>query len=629
MGKSALAVRWAHEVAEFFPDGQLYINLRGFDHASAPLPPAQAISEFLGALQVPAERVPPSPEAQASLYRSMLAGKRMLVILDNARDSDQVRSLLPASAACAVVITSRNVLRGLAATHGSVQLGLPEFTNEEARELLAARMPGIIKDPEATAELIKLCGRLPLALAIVTARSQGQHFSGLADLTAQLRGPLRLDALSSETVSIRDMFSWSYRNLTTGAARLFGLLGMHRGPDISLPAAASLAGTSRRLAGTLLAELTGAHLLAEHSPGRYAFHDLLRSYAAEQAQANVSAGEREAAVRRALDFYVHTAHAAARRLNQARDPITLAPARSGSTPESIGDRERALAWFRAEYQVLLGIIETAAAAGSVAYAWQIPWCLVNFFDHEGRWHDWVATHRIARTASRQAGDRFGQAHTSQNLGIAYSHLQCYDDAHSALRQALGLYHELGYPAGEARCHLDIGRVFEVQRHYQSALDEARRALGLYRTLGHQAGTARALNAVGWYCSHLGDAAQAVTHCEQALAIHQASGNRLGQAATWDSLGHAHSQLGHHRQAVSCYGQALRLLGEDERTYQRASVLRELGNTHRAAGDHMAAGEAWSEASAILDGLHHPDARGVHALMHELTEQTTSPPMRSR
>jgi tetratricopeptide (TPR) repeat protein len=621
-GKSALAIRWAHEAAAHFPDGQLYVNLRGFDQASTPVPAAHAIREFLDAFGLPAERIPPSPEAQALLYRSLMADKRVLVILDNARDSDQVRALLPASSACVVLATSRNALAGLAATHGSLGLTLTEFSESEARELLAARLPRTVGEPEATAEVIELCGRLPLALAIVAARTRCQPALTIANLAAELRGPpVRLDALTAgeagQVVSVREVFSWSCRSLTPGALRLFRLMALHPGPDISIPAAAGLAGLPGRQARGLLQELTGSHLLAEHTLCRYTYHDLLRSYAAEQVRVSVPDAEARAALRRAFDFYLRTAYCAASRLNRARDPVELAPAAAGVTPADIGDREQALAWFRAEYRVLLGLIETAAKTGFSTPAWQIPWCLVNFFDHEGRWHDWAATHQLALAAAQRLGEQPGQAHTRQNLAIAYSHLQRHDDAHAELRQALRLYHELGNVTAEARCRLDIARTFELQGKHGPALAQARLALDLYQTLSHRVGIARSLNAVGWYCSHLGDFAEAVACCERALAIHRESGNRLGQAATWDSLGHAHTQLNHHPYAVSCYQEALRLLGEDERTYQRANVLRGLGSTYRASGDQAAANRAWREAKAIFDELRHPEADLVQAMLDQV------------
>jgi tetratricopeptide (TPR) repeat protein len=622
VGKSALAIHWAHEAADHFPDGQLYIDLRGFDHDGTPLSAPHAIREFLDAFGVPVERIPPSPEAQGHLYRSMLADKRVLIILDNALDSDQVRALLPASSAVVVLVTSRNALAGLAATHGALGLTLNELSEAEARAMLAARLRRVVAEPEATSDVIELCGRLPLALAIVAARAQGRRDLAIADLAAELRGPAQLDALSAsdgeeEIVSVREVFSWSCRSLTPEALRLFWLLALHPGPDISVPAAAILAGVPAPVAHALLQELTASHLLAENTPARHAFHDLLRSYAGEQVRANVSDADRWAALHRAFDFYLRTAHSAAAKMNRARDPIALPPAAAGVTPDEIGDREQALAWFRAEYKVLLGLVQAASETGFSTAAWQIPWCLVNFFDHEGRWHDWAATHQIALAAAQHHDDKPGQAHTRQNLAIAYSHLQRHDDAHAELRQAQRLYHEVGNPAAEARCRLDMARAFELQGQNRRALAEARLALGRYRELGHRVGVARSLNAIGWYCSHLGDPAEAIESCEQALAIHQETGNRLGQAATWDSLGHAHSQLGHYHQAMSCYQEALRLLGEDERTYQRASVLRNLGTTYRASGDPVAAGRAWHEAMAIFYELNHPEADLVQALLDQL------------
>ncbi|HLN71171.1 MAG TPA: BTAD domain-containing putative transcriptional regulator, partial [Streptosporangiaceae bacterium] len=313
VGKTSLALHFAHQVAERFPDGQLYVNLRGFDPAGPPMAPVEAIRLFLDALAVPAARIPAGLDAQAGLYRSLLAGQRMLVLLDNARDVDQVRPLLPAGPGCLVIVTSRSQLTSLVAAEGAAPLTLGVLTEAEARELLSRCLgpERVAGEPSAASEVIQLCARLPLALSIAAARTASQPGLSLAALTADLRDARgRLDALDAghAAANVRAVLSWSYDQLDAPAARLFRLLGLHPGPDISAAAAASLAALPLDEGRRRLGELTRAHLLAEHPGGRFWCHDLLRAYAAELTQSADSEAERRAATGRMLDHYLHTAH---------------------------------------------------------------------------------------------------------------------------------------------------------------------------------------------------------------------------------------------------------------------------------------------------------------------------------
>jgi transcriptional regulator with XRE-family HTH domain len=375
VGKTALALHWAHQVAGRFPDGQLYVNLRGFDPSGAPAAPEAAIRGFLDALSVPPERIPASAEAQAGLYRSLLSGKRILIVLDNARDEQQVRPLLPASRAGLVIVTSRNQLAGLAAADGARLLSLDVLTRGEALQLLTARLePGrAAAEPGAVAEIAGLCACLPLALAVAAARAAARPGFLLAPLAEELRDSAnRLDALDADdpAASVRAVFSWSYQQLSDASARMFRLLGLHPGPDISVPAAASLAGSADADVRRLLRRLARAHLIAEHVPGRYAFHDLLRAYAAEQAHQTGSQAERDAAVGRVLDHYLHTAARAAFLLDPSKEPVALTPPQPGATAGQPADYAQALAWFEAERQVLLAAITLAARSGFDAHAWE-------------------------------------------------------------------------------------------------------------------------------------------------------------------------------------------------------------------------------------------------------------------
>ncbi len=384
VGKTALALHWAHRVAERFPDGQLYADLRGFDSSGAHAEPGEAIRSFLDALGVGAERVPARLDAQAALYRSLLVGKRVLVVLDNARDAGQVRPLLPGSPLCFTVVTSRDQLAGLSAAEGAHLLMLNVLRMEEAQKLLARRLGAAraAAQPEAIREIARLCAGLPLALSIAAARLNTRPAFALSAVAAELRNAeSRLDALDAgdAKVNVRAVFSWSYRLLSPPAARMFRLIGLHPGPDITAPAAASLAGIPGEQARAALGELAHAFLLAEHVPGRFACHDLLRAYGAEQARGTDGNRECRAAVRRMLDHYLHTGNAAARLLQPADDTVTSPEPLAAVTPKDIRSYPQAMAWFEAEHQVLMAAIVEAGEAQLDAYAWQLAWCLAPFF----------------------------------------------------------------------------------------------------------------------------------------------------------------------------------------------------------------------------------------------------------
>lgn len=389
VGKTALAIHFGHQVAEGFPDGQLYVNLRGFGPSGSPMTSEHAVRGFLDALGVPAERIPARLEDQSALYRSLLAGRRVLVVLDNALDEHQIRPLLPGSAGCLGIVTSRRTLAGLVAIEGAQYVNLDVLTADESWQLLTRRIGTrrVAAQREAAAGLIDLCAGLPLALAIAAARAAVSPASLLTSLVAQVRGTdNRLDALedTDQLASIRAVFSWSYHDLSPAAARLFRLLSLHPGPDISASCAASLGGLSRRATRQVLKELTGVSLLTEHAPGRYACHDLMRAYAAEKARQSELVGERAAATGRVLDHYLHTAHRAALLLNPSRQPIELNPPLPGTQVEDFGSHRQAMDWFTAEHQALVALAGHAAASGSDDRAWQLPWALETFLDSRGQ-----------------------------------------------------------------------------------------------------------------------------------------------------------------------------------------------------------------------------------------------------
>jgi tetratricopeptide (TPR) repeat protein/transcriptional regulator with XRE-family HTH domain len=609
IGKTALAVHWAHRVADRFPDGQLYVNLRGFDPTDSPVEPAAAVRGLLDALGVRPERVPAGTEAQYALYRSMLAGRRMLILLDNARDAEQVRPLLPGTAGTLALITSRDRLTPLVATEGARPFDLDTLSTVEARELLAGRLGAarVAAEPEAVDAIIEGCARLPLALAIAAARAVQSRLP-LAALAADLHDTRRrLDTLDGGDPGsrVRAVLSWSYTTLSPPAARLFRLLGMHLGPDISAAAAASLAGSPPAEVRPLLAELTRASLISEPTPGRYTWHDLLRAYASELAGADPEP-ERRAAQTRLLDHYTHTAHAADKHLDPARDPLPLAPAQPGATPEEPADQKQALAWFSAEHAALLAAVELAATAGFDTHTWQLAWSLASFFTRRGHWHDLIATQHAAVDAARSA-DPITQARTHRHLAFAYSRLRRFEDAQTQLRHALDLSTQAGDLVGSATAHRHLTVIYERQARHSEALDHARQALDLSRAAGHRHGQAHGLNSVGYNYARLGDYRQALTHCQQALTLFQELDNRVGQAATWDSLGYVHRGLGHHALSIVCHQHALDLYRDLGDRYYEAATLTRLGDTHHAAGDPGSAETAWKQALAILDELDHPDA----------------------
>jgi tetratricopeptide (TPR) repeat protein len=615
VGKTTLALRWAHQVAARFPHGQLYTDLRGFDPSRTPVTSDEVVRGFLTALGVPHEAIPASPQARVGLYRSILADRGVLVVLDNARDAAQVRPLIPSGPGCLVVVTSRDRLTGLVTSDGANVLRLDVLTEAEAGELLAGRLGAdrLAAEPAAVADLIRLCAGLPLALSIAAAHAAANPSLPLAAQAADLR-QARLDALATgdTATDVRAVFSWSYANLGPLAARMFRLTGVHPGPDLSDAAAASLAAVPLRDARGALSELAGAHLVVQHSPGRFAGHDLLRAYAAEQAEASEDDTRRQAAVHRVLDHYLHTAYAADQLLDPLREPITRTGPAAGVTAERIASYEQALAWFQAEHRVLRAAATLAARSGSGRHAWQLAWAQATFFKRHGDWHEWAAVEHIALAAAAGAGDTVGQAHACFDLGRAALRLGTYPGALAHLRRALELFAALDDRVGQAYSHIELGRTFRALGSIGTAIDHASQALVLAEDGGHQVVWAGALNNIGYYHAHLRDYEQALARCQQALSVFRELGCRSGEAQTLDSVGYAYHLLGQHDKAIGCFSQALELLRELGSRSDQATLLTHLGDVLSAAGDDGPAREAWQQALGILDELRHPDADLVRA-----------------
>ena len=620
IGKSALALQWAHRAADRFPDGQLYVNLRGYDPVGPPLDPLSAVRGFLESLGTAADAMPREPHAQVALYRSLLSGRRVLVVLDNVHDGEQARPLLPGTAGVMALITSRDELTGLAAGEGAARMPLALLGAAESRRLLAGHVGAdrIVRHAETADELVELCAHLPLALSIIGARAAGHPDLPLETLVSQLRDARgRLDALCAGESSsdLRAILSCSYQNLSQPAARMFRLLGLHPGPDISAAAAASLAAVPVTAVTRLLNELTRTHLITEHAPGRYTFHDLLRAYAAEQALRHDSADDRRAALHRMLDHYLHTAYAAALLQEPPRDPLVLPTVVAGVVPEDAADDAAAAAWFAGEHSVLLGCVALAAQSGHVTHAWQLAWTLMTAFSRRGRCDDLSIALRLVMDAGYRANDLTAQAYAHRFLGRVRGLLGLHDEAYDHLQHALDLFERLGDLPGQAAAHIGLAREHELRAEPGPAVEHATQALKLQREMGNRIGEANGLNNLAWCYVGLGNYAQALDCCRQALALQQAIGFRPGEAGTWDTLGYVHHHLDQYAEAASCYDRALHLQHQLDDRYEQAGTLGRLGDTYAAAGDTPLAHGCWYQALAILEELHHPDAQQLHARLN--------------
>jgi tetratricopeptide (TPR) repeat protein len=572
---------------------------------------------------VPPARVPNSPEALFGLYRSLLSGRRLLIVLDNARDVNHVRPLLPGSPGCLALVTSRHRLVGLLAADGARSLILDVLLAAQSRDVLRERLGAarVAGEPEAVESIVARCGGLPLALSIAAARAAIRPEFPLAVLATQLQESAQvLDMLRGDddpATDLRAVFSWSYRALSPTAADLFRLLGLLAGPDIGVAAAASLAGLPVSQAGQVLAELVGASLVTEAKPGRYALHDLLRAYAADLAPAAHAPEERNAALRRLLDHYLHTAHAGAVALHPPFSPIDLPTPAPGAVRHDLYTASEAHAWFDQERATLLAVVPQAARHGFEGHAWRLAWTLSGDLDRSGNWTDRLVSQQTALVAATRAADRVGQAHCHRDLGMAYLRLGQDREAAEHLHRALDMFGAAGDPGGEAHAHVNLSQLTERAGDLHAALEHSRRARERFRRAGNRAGQAYGLNMIGWKLALLGDHEQAITHCEQALDLIVAAGDTQGEADTWDSLGYAHHHLGRHHRAIECYRRAIDLFDHVGDRYGRALSDINLGDAYRAVGDDAAAQAVLRRALATLEDLGHPDATQVRADLRQI------------
>ncbi|GAA2709036.1 AfsR/SARP family transcriptional regulator [Actinoplanes palleronii] len=621
VGKTTLAVHWAHRVRTRFPDGQLYVNLRGFDPVAPPVTPSDALRVLLDGLGVAPQRIPFRLDAQAGLYRSLLTGKRMLILLDNAHDAEQVRPLLPATPGSLAVITSRNQLTGLVAIDGADVLALDVLSPAEAREMLAGRVGAdrVAAEPEAADEIVKRCAGLPLALSVAGARAAADPRLALADLAAELRDS-ELDALTvgDAASDVRAVFSSSYRILDAGAQRLIRLLGIHPGPDITVPAAASLAGGTLAEAGRDLQELCRAAFVTETEPGRYTMHDLVRAYAVEMAGRDDAEPDRQAAVVRTTDHYLHTVCAAAHLLVPHGDRSDPGEPDSGVRPEALTDSTAAKAWFAQEQAVLLGVFRAAAAAGLDRQVTEFAWALARFFDLRSRYHDMAATQRVALAAAERLDDLARQARAHRLIGLAASREARYDEARDHLTRALEMNRELGDHVAQGHTAMTLGQLHARTGSYELALAHAEAAYAAFQAGGQRYGQANALNSVGWYHAQLGHYDQTLIHCTRAVELARELGDTRSAAAAWDSLAYAHLRRDDRRQAADCYRRAVELFAEHGDHYFEADTLLHLADAldpHEQTGEAIAAAE---RALELLEALGHADAARAREKLQALT-----------
>ncbi|MGW2821021.1 AfsR/SARP family transcriptional regulator [Streptomyces sp. NPDC001443] len=629
-GKTTLVVHWAHRVAHRFPDGSLYVNLRGHDPTGSRMDPREALEGFLVAVGVASQAVPEGLDARAALYRSVLAGQRLLIVLDNAADTEQVEPLLPAVPGCLVVVSSRNRLSGLIARHGAHPLPLGVLSAGESLELLARRLGAarIDAEPEAARDIIDLCARLPLALSIVAARAALYPGFRLADIATELRKDHgSLDAFSGGDLGtdVRAVFSWSYQALSPQASRLFRRLALHPGPDITRAAAAALVGTPLRQVHAPLTELTGASLLTERAPGRFVFHDLLRTYATERMRAESSKPVCSAALLRLHDHFLFTVHNAAAVLDRFRETMPLPPVDADAAPLEFSDRAQAAAWLRTERHVLRAIVGHAAAHGFHTHAWLTAAALDVYFNRLGYWHDLLEIETTALESARAAGSVTGQAYALCGLGGAHSQLDHPDQALRHLEEALELFRSVGHAMGQALTHRGLAYLSNRTDRPRAALDHYAQAIELYRSEDNASGTAGVLNQVAWTCILIGEAEMAVQCCEEAILHCKELGDRYGEASTRDTLGYALYHLARHPEAIACFQRSQRLFHEIGDRYLESDVLRHLAAAHLAADDRDAARAALTAALALLEEGDHAAADQVRQELYELDEPETGVP----
>jgi tetratricopeptide (TPR) repeat protein/transcriptional regulator with XRE-family HTH domain len=602
VGKTALAVHWSHQVRGWFPDGQLYANLRGYD-PDQPVSPADVLARFLTALGVAGPEIPHELDERAARYRSELAGRRMLIVLDNAAAVAQVRPLLPGGS-CLVVVTSRDSLAGLVAVDGARRLDLDLLTHDESITLLHRLIgPRVEAEPPAAATLADQCARLPLALRVAAERAAANPTTSLAELVVELRDhQRRLDLLGGGDdpyAAVTAVFSWSVRHLPADAARIFRLLGLPPGPDIDRHATAALAGTSLEHTDRTLALLTRAHLVHIAGAGRYGMHDLLRAYAAHLAAAQDGERQRRSALERMFDYYSAAAATAVDTLYPAeahRRPKIPTPA--PATPV-LSDPDAARAWLDAERPALVAVTVHTAAHGWLQHTTRLSHILYRYLQGGGHYFEALAIHGHARRAGEASRDLAEQAHALRYLGATYVQLGQYGPATDHHHRALELFRQTGDHLGEALTLGSVGIVEQRLGRYSSAADYHRQALARFRHAGDLPGQAVALTGLGVVEQRQGRYRGAADYHQQALALFQKLGDAYGEAHALNGLGGAEARQERHASAAGYYQRALTLFRKLGSREGEAHALDSLGTVHIRLDQPEQASERLQEALGLF------------------------------
>ncbi|MFD6140284.1 BTAD domain-containing putative transcriptional regulator [Promicromonospora sp. NPDC060271] len=604
VGKTALAGAWARSAADRFPDGQIWLDLRG-SRPGAVLSVDGALRHLLASLGEPAPRTPDTLEERVARYQTLTDGRRLLIVLDDAADAEQVRALLPGSPGSLVLVTSRYRLDGLVAREAATGLELDVLPASDARELLARRLGTVRPASAATLdEIAAQCGRLPLALVIVAARAARQREADLGPVVAQLRSAHpRLDqfTLGEDAADLRSVYARSYESLSAPAARLFRLLGTHPTPDLSIEAAASLAGLSVEQARVRVSELESAYLVTVSAGGRIGLPDLLHSYAGELG----ARLDNRQAVRRLLDHYARAVREAVERPGALRAAVpggvdSPGGVRGVSVPPicSAADAQR---WFAAEHANLVAVVRLAGDLGHDVDCLRIGFLTTQLQEWNGRWSEATRTQTAVLAAAHRGGLRDLAARAEFHLGKAAYRRGEHARARGHFLRADELNRELEHVAGGAEVHLGLGAVAESGERWDEAIEHDRRALAHAQAVGDRLGEARAMNAIGWDLAHLGDLDTAVTWCQKALALAEEIDDERAAAASWDSLGFCRQQAADLRGALRAYERATRIRS---RLGDRSGVAeghRAMGDLHARLGDEIGARRAWRAGLEILDG----------------------------
>jgi tetratricopeptide (TPR) repeat protein/transcriptional regulator with XRE-family HTH domain len=618
IGKTAFAVHAAHQLADRFPAGQIFLPLHGHTPGQEPVEPADALASLLLTAGVPAGQIPAGLQARMALWRDRLAGKQLLLVLDDAVGSEQVRPLLPGTGGCLVLVTSR---RHLTALEDATAVSLDTLLPAEAAGLLVrlAGRAGLAPADPAVAELTGLCGFLPLAIGMV-ARQLHHHPAwtpaGRAAELASARD--RLELMATENLSVAAAFNLSYADLTGEQQRLFRRLGLHPGIDIDGYAAAALDGTDLAAARRGLEALYDQYLLTEPAPGRYRLHDLIREHARALAGRLDPDGDRDGATARLLDSYQHTASRADALLARQTRPAPAASTTPAAVP-ALADREQALAWARAERASLLACLDHATGTRQHARVTALTAALAGLLRHDGPWADAITRHTAAIQAAWHLGDRLGQAGALGCLGVVRRRTGNYLAAARAQEQALGIYRDLGDRDGQAGALRHLGVVRRATGDYPAAARALEQALDIYRHLGDRGGQANAVGDLGVVRRLTGDYPAAARALEQALGIHRDLGDRGGEVETINDIGALHRVSGDLAQAERCHRQALDLARAIASSWDEAHALAGRGRCALAAGHTTEAGVLLRRALEIFQRIGTAEAAEVSAELEALTE----------